>query len=483
MKRLKISLLVAGIMTVLLCRVVSAQMIDPNTARTIAQNWVTTITGYYGQWGSAEKANVSGVYEFKRGDRLLGYYCTVEPSGYVLVSLMQGLAPVKASSETSIIDPDSDEGVADLLKMQMERRLDAIEKELGPIPSVKSSDLDRLLALNYRDAWHRLLDGPIDVAGKFNPEDRGGDYIEGTVLLSSHWHQYEPYSNLCPVPTPLSSCQESHCTVGCVALSIAQIMRYWNWPPGRDWPNMPDALNINPTTAEINAVSTLCHDLGVALGMDYCSDGCASSAYASDLEGVYEANHYSSVCAYTHRRDWDWQTWWTYIKDNLNQNRPLDYYIRDHEIVCDGWREVNGPEYHMNYGWDDSANTWYFLDALYQPDPEGSPAYEAITHNILPNCALGGVISGTFTDNPAYPHRYVDRDCSASSVIFQAGQLIHFHPRKVMTCTSGYLRFDGTPAKNTRLYTADYGRGALINDGRIVMYPGAAVMLGLNRPD
>jgi hypothetical protein len=138
----------------------------------------------------------------------------------------------------------------------------------------------------------------------------------------------------------------------------------------------------------------------------------------------------------------------------------------------------------MVYGWrNTSFNAWYFIDALFQPAPDGSPYWEAMTHNIYPLGALGSSISGTIPDNPAYPHRYVDRDCSAASVIFEAGQLIHFHPRKVMTCTSGFLRFDGTPAKNTRLYTADYGRGALIIDGRIAMYPGAAVKLGLNRPD
>jgi hypothetical protein len=261
-------------------------------------------------------------------------------------------------------------------------------------------------------------------------------------------------------------------------------MRYWNWPPGWDWLNMPDAMNVNPTPAEIEAVAGFCYQRGLSLAMTYCEDGCGSEAFANNLETVYEANHYSSSCAYTHRRDWDANTWWSYIKDNLNQNHPLDYYILGHEIVCDGWQEVNGPEYHMIYGWQDTSfNTWYFLDALNQPDPQGGPEWEAITHNIYPNCIIGSSISGEIPDNPSYPHRYVDRDCSAASAHFWAGQLIHFHPRKVMTCTSGSLRFDGTPSKNTRLYTADYGRGALINDGRIVMYPGASIMLDLHRPD
>jgi hypothetical protein len=262
---------------------------------------------------------------------------------------------------------------------------------------------------------------------------------------------------------------------------------------------MPDAMNLNPTQAEIDAVAALCRDMGTALNASYCDDTCGTSTYAVDAQHAYEMFDYSTICAYTHRRDWDantwwayikdnmdWDanTWWAYIKDNINQNRPLDYFILGHFIVCDGWQEINGPEYHMVYGWQNtSANTWYFLDQLLQVDPTGGPEDEAMTHNIVPKCALGASISGEIPDNPSYPHRYVDRDCSAGATHFRAGQLIHFHPRRVMTCTSGSVRFDGTPAKNTRLYTADYGRGALINDGRIVMYPGASIMLGLHRPD
>jgi len=468
----------------LLASPAGAQTVDMSTARTVAQNWVTTIIDHKGGWDGSEKAFVAEVSEYKRGDRVIGYYCRIEPSGYILVSLVQGLAPIKAYSTTYELDPYLDEGPADLLKYQLERRLNVIEHELGSLQNVKSADLDRLLEIDHREAWQRLLAGPIPVTEKMGPDEPADDYVEGTTLLSSYWHQFEPYYNLVPAPPPGSPCTEPHCTVGCGALSIAQIMRYWNWPPGRDWPNMPDAMNVNPTQPEIDAVAALCRDVGAALNVTYCSDTCATSSYAIDAEDVFEAGHYSLACAYTHRRDWDANTWWAYIKDNINQNRPLDYSIKGHAIVCDGWQNINGPEYHMNYGWrNTSANTWYFLDDLLQVDTTAGPENEAMTHKIVPKCALGASISGEFVDNPSYPHRYVDRDCSAGATHFRAGQLIHFHPRRVMTCTSGLLQFDGTPAKNTRLYTADYGRGILINDGRIQMYEGASIMFGLQRTD
>ena len=136
----------------------------------------------------------------------------------------------------------------------------------------------------------------------------------------------------------------------------------------------------------------------------------------------------------------------------------------------------------MNYGWANDYNNWYMIDHLHQP-AGGSPDDEYMIHNIYPNCALGPSISGTYPDNPAYPHRYVDRDCSAYSVHFEAGQLIHFHSDKAMKCASGYLRFDGEPALHTRLYTSDPGRGVRIEDGTILMYEGGGIRLRLRRPD
>ncbi|MGD8922359.1 MAG: hypothetical protein PVH24_03860, partial [Candidatus Zixiibacteriota bacterium] len=87
MKRLKIFWLFAVALVLLLCQVLPAQTADPNTARIVAQNWVNTIIDYYGSWAGADEAYIADVIEFKRGNRTLGYYCTVEPGGFVLVSL------------------------------------------------------------------------------------------------------------------------------------------------------------------------------------------------------------------------------------------------------------------------------------------------------------------------------------------------------------------------------------------------------------
>jgi peptidase C10-like protein len=484
MRKLLAYVFVGWLGPILLLCPVNAQLVDSDKARTVADNWVTTIIDHKGAWGGAEKAYVSDVAQFKRGDRVLGYYCQVEPSGHIIVSLVEGLAPIKAFSETSTLDPFSDQGPADLLKFQMERRLDVIERELGPASTAKSADLDALLILNHRETWRQLMDGPIPVAEGFSPDGTEHDYVEGTELLTSRWHQSWPYNDQCPPAPSGVPCDDPNCVVGCTATAGAQIMRYWSWPPGRDWLNMPDAMEYGPTQAEIDAVAELSHVVGVLDNMEYCRDGkCESGAPTDFMEVVYQMMSYHEHAAYTERQMWEWDEWYQFIVDNVNQNRPVHYEIRSHVIVCDGWWLLTGPMYHMNYGWADGYNAWYTVDNLYQPDSLGTPVHEKMVHNIFPKGALGAAISGVLLQNPDYPHRYVDRNCSATNAYFMAGQLIHFQPYRTMTCASGYLRFDGTPEKHTRLYTADYGRGVRIEDGAIVMQPGAGVMFRLSRPD
>jgi hypothetical protein len=457
--------------------------VDKNTARIIAENWITTVINSKGHWGVSESANVTDVAEFRRGDRVLGYYCEIEPGGHIIISLVEGLAPVKAFSETSILDPVLDDGPADLLKSKMEQTLDIIESRLGPVRSITRLDLDKIPELDRFDTWEQLKAGPISMEKKLHQNKSGGDYQEGEILLTSRWHQREPYYNYCPAPPQGSLCMDPHCRVGCVATAAAMIMRYWSWPLGRDWLNMPDAMDIDPTPSEIDAVARISSDIGVAVFMDYCDLLCASGVDTYAIEPVYEAWGYTGCAGPWYRRDYSFTQWWDRIVNNLNQNRPMQYRILKHSIVCDGWWQLPDPMVHMNYGWDNEYTNWYVLDQLYQPAEEGSPYWEYIMDNIFPYSAMGSSISGMLPYDPSYNPRYVDRDCWADSVDFLAGQMIHFHRRKLMTCRSGWLNFYGQPGQNTRLYTGDLSRGILINSGHILMSPGAQIKFALSRPD
>lgn len=484
MTRLYTNVAITLVTGLLLFSSVSARIVTIEEAETVARNWIATVIEFKGHWGNSPTATVAEVTEMKRGDRVLGYYCRVEPTGHIVVSLVESLAPVKVFSETSQLDPMSEEGPADLVKFQLERRLDVIEEQLGDLSNVKSAEVEPLLILNHTHMWQDLLSGPVDLPRTKDAKEPSDNYVEGQILLSSAWHQFYPYNVLCPPPPDDADCDEPNCAVGCTATGGAQIMRYWSWPQGRPWLDMPDAMNISPTTSEIAAVSTLSRDVGVGSSMSYCGDGdCASGAFIEDFADFLDGIYYNPLSPLVWRYQYEWYEWYDMIMSNLNQNRPMEYHIKNHIIVCDGWWNPGMPMYHMNYGWGNGFDAWYTFDDLHQPDPEGTPANEGMLHEIYPIGALGPTVTGTVPQFTPFPYRYVDRDCSANSAVFEAGQLIQFLPYMRMTCTSGFLRFNGTPSLNTRLYTGEYSRGVLLHDGQIAMRAGGQIKFRLQRPD
>jgi hypothetical protein len=133
MKNIRKIIMVALLMTVGLMTIpIQAQMATTNEALTVANNWIDVIIQKKGGWGDANSAYVESIEEFNRGGRTVGYFCNVKPVGHIVLSLRKELAPVKAYSAKSNLDPKSEEGMADLIKGKMEDILKVIEQKAGP---------------------------------------------------------------------------------------------------------------------------------------------------------------------------------------------------------------------------------------------------------------------------------------------------------------------------------------------------------------
>jgi hypothetical protein len=200
--------------------------------------------------------------------------------------------------------------------------------------------------------------------------------------------------------------------VGCVATATAQILRYHGSPSegfgshcyywggddscggssagstlcayyddSYDWENMPNGCGGGCTTAEQDALAELCYEVGVAFNMNY--GRCGSGAYTSNALNVFPTYFgYSSAIDRENRNAHSQASWFGLIQGEVNQDRPMQYRILGHSIVCDGWRDTGGTQqYHMNYGWADSHNAWYVLDELYT---EGDLDDEYVIRRIAP---------------------------------------------------------------------------------------------------
>jgi hypothetical protein len=403
----------------------------------------------------------------------------VKPQGYVIISLLRELVPVKAYSSSCNLDPTSEQGMADLLKSQMTGILDKIIAQVGPLETADEQALKDFLRPTYDAAWEEIEQG-VDM-----------NYQAGDTLVDTFWHQGDPYNQFCPGPPGGDDCTDPRCMVGCVATAAAQIMRYWCWPPYAippglndpyDWANMPLAAYPSSPQVVIDAVAELSYEIGLDVGMNYCSgEGCQSGAQTYDMEIIYERDYrYAPMVEVPYRSNYEAVEWFEEIKLPLNCNRPIQYRIPGHSIVCDGWQEIGGGplrQYHMNYGWANSATAWYTLDNL----QGGNPDEEYMVWNIYPLTALGASLSGTYPLNASFPYRYFDLDASGTVAAFDAGQYLQFLPDIKVTCATGSgnnVRFLSSSAQNTRLYTrGNAAIGAKLTGGGIRISPNGCLKL------
>ncbi len=453
-----------------------AKLITQNEAQNVANNWIKLIIKKEGHWANQKEAYIKNIQEFKRGNKTIGYFFDVSPRGYIIVSLLKGLAPVKAYSDNCNLDPYSDEGLPDLLKAKMEGVLNSVRKKLGNLDSISQNELAKILEIDYSPVWDVLMMSSDSFEEGLDSGEIMTDYSSGEQLLTSNWGQGNPYFDQCPIPDSVgSTCERAHCFVGCVATAGSQILHYWNWPPYGDggspyddsysWLFIPDTLDTTSSSSQIDATAELCHEFGEAANLTYCvSGGCATGGSMNNAKNAFRDNFRCGDCSREQHRDYTADEWFSLIQEQLNLNRPMEYGIKGHAIVCDGWRIVFiettlVKQYHMNYGWAGryGSNTWYTLDALRQPE-SGTPDDEDMIVDICPTPSIGGSFSGTYTRDSSFPYRYFTRDATcADTAEFNIGQSLQFLPHIEVKCDnpSGYVLFNGSAVSgyNERLFS------------------------------
>ncbi|MBQ9556207.1 MAG: C10 family peptidase [Muribaculaceae bacterium] len=227
-------------------------------------------------------------------------------------------------------------------------------------------------------------------------------------LLKTAWAQDKPYNYQCP------KVGKTYCMVGCTATSLAQVMRYWEYPkiapalpgyqcpdskinvpdlPGGytfDWDNMLDTyygvdLDRLPQV-NADAVAWLMRYVGQAETIDYNTDRSGTEnfqilnairTFGYD-EGVHIVKKYDSP-DYTGDLDHDGhefyndEEWGELIQAELRAGRPLVYCAYDmssdstslggHAFNVDGYDATNDL-YHVNFGMKPSLNAYYALNAF-----------------------------------------------------------------------------------------------------------------------
>lgn len=204
-------------------------------------------------------------------------------------------------------------------------------------------------------------------------------------MLTTAWNQGCDYNKYCPTDT-VGYCDRA--IAGCVAVAMAQIMKYWNFPISNNpipayqseqygvisgvsetryrWSRMSASLRSTSLTEEKDAISELIYHCGVSVKMDY---GPRSSSASTPERPWTDYFRYSQTMEEVYRSDYNDAEWSKVLKKELDNKRPVFYvgYSEDggHAFVCDGYQGNNC--FHFNWGWGGYMDGYFYSDNLTVP--------------------------------------------------------------------------------------------------------------------
>ena len=350
--------------------VLMAGPVNPQKARNVALNFMVQ------QSPSFTKSSVCDLVYAKLGQQsgdTLFYIFTVG-TGFVIVSADDAVIPILGYSLNGNFSVD-----------EMPVNCQAwLQDYADAIRHVRTASLTATGEISQQ--WANLESDDV------TPQPKSVTSV--TPLLTTTWNQHPYYNNLCP------GSGSNQTIAGCVAVAMAQIIRYHQYPThglgthtytdlnyGSQTANfagttyqysmMPNALTASSSSAQVNAVATLVRHCGVAANMEYGVS--ASSAYDFSARAAF-TNHFGYqtqmvVRSYTSSSPYGFPTevtvvpddeWIAILKTSLDEGNPVYYSgtgsSGGHAFVCDGY-DAN-DFFHINWGWGGSNNAYFSVNNL-----------------------------------------------------------------------------------------------------------------------
>ncbi len=214
-------------------------------------------------------------------------------------------------------------------------------------------------------------------------------------LIETKWQQEAPFNN-----DVQKDANGNPYLVGCVAITMSQIMRYYKYPTKGigsntysmngetlsadfsaspyQWDKMlPIYEKGKYTDEEAKAVSELMRQVGISVNMDYKPN--FSSSYTKSAQNAFINNfgYNPNMNRYT-RNFYSEQEWMDMVYKELSEQRPIYYSGNDskgekgHAFVIDGYN-ADGKVY-VNWGWG-GYQDGYFDIGILTPENSGDYSY------------------------------------------------------------------------------------------------------------
>lgn len=352
---------------------------------------------------SDQKIALANTIKNSNGNPLYYVFNVDYSHGFVLVAADDAAYPVIGYSlEHPFVTPEANSNIGNWLKKR-ESEIDHLSKN-----NIQAS-------VKISTAWKNLIEN-------ISYQNKNTSSNAVAPLLTTIWNQSPFYNDSCPGGS----------VTGCVATTMAQIMKYWNYPSKGtgfssycdctsngfssdygvlkanygaatyNYANMPNALSApNPDVAK------LMYHCGVSVEMDYTPGGSGAMVIAADYS-ICAENSFKNYFGYnpttllgSHRSDYTDPNWHTLLQNDLNIGRPIQYAgfgnAGGHTWVCDGYDQNNF--YHMNWGWGGNGNGYFNIDALNPMGMDFNWGQQAIT-GIVPMATVAND-AGVLNINPS----------------------------------------------------------------------------------
>lgn len=376
-----------------------AEQVQPERARSVARTFL-----------NSNRAETNNLVDVSAEAGFSNLYIFTTAHSFVVMSADDCVQPVLGYSLTGSFDVEN-------MPLNMRDWLQGYSDEIQYAVENNIRCTDEISHL-----WESLAEGNLDVARATSVVD---------PLIQTKWNQSQYYNSLCPLA---SEGPDGHVYAGCTATSMAQIMKYYNYPSRGigshsylwnnqtlsadfgattyDWNNMDLYYNYyydndgtlhwlpTPSSVTVTAVATLMYHCGVSVNMNYSGSGSGANLVNAAAAWKNYFN-YSLDINFQLKSDYSDAVWKTMVKNELNAGRPLQYDGRNsdgsgHAFVCDGYN--NADYFHFNWGWSGNYDGYFSIGNL-NPGNDNYSNQQGAVFGIRPSNNNAAPSNLTYTQN------------------------------------------------------------------------------------
>ena len=287
------------------------------------------------------------------------YVIELSPQGFILISYDDLIKPVLAYSfENDFRFDNIPSNIDYIFKLYKKQILDQQEFRIDPNNEISNEWIKFSRAVDYEPPTRSV-----------------------SPLIQARFDQGSSWNDMCPEDPDGPG---GNVLVGCVAVSMAQVMHYWSYPEvgygshsynhweyGNQYANFGNSYydyEQMPNNYATTETQELLYHCGVAVNMGYGVDGSGANVFGNGNTAERAMKDY-----FLFQNSMDGVEPWQYgttayrelLQNELNNNRPMIYvgYSDDggHAWNIDGY---DGEYFHNNWGWGGSQNGYFLLSSL-----------------------------------------------------------------------------------------------------------------------